>query len=177
MAYTGINEVKAVLTRRGEELRWSDTDIENAIDLAERIINAYCGRHFYDEATTEIHMPYNGLVILDCWPIMRMISVKDAETGDDIDYTIRSAELGHMWVSSDSFVKITYTYNDPSNPVPADVARVAAETAANILTLAHEAYTDLRLGDIDMAGPEGGRYLTSSLRAILTRYRCVGIPR
>ena len=134
-------------------------------------MNAYCGRHFYDSPAVEIHVPVDGVVALDVWPVVEIISVVRAGTDEEVEYRLSDPTWGHLRVYTDEPVKVVYTYNDPQSPVPADISAVTAEVAANILSLAYEAYGDIRLGDLSISGPEGDRYLTPSLRAILTPYR------
>lgn len=171
--YVGIPEVKAVLERRSEDIRWSDNDIENAIELAERVVNAFCGRHFYNEPAHEVHAPITGLICCDVWPIISVSKVVDAETGEDVEFDVLAFSWGHIRVHGDRLIKITYTYNDPDNPVPVPVSKATAEIAANILTLGHEAYEMIRLGDISIQGETAERYIPCTIQEILRDYRRV----
>ncbi len=164
--YCSIDDVKLALKLLGEE-PGEDEAIEEAARLAANLIDSYTGRHFRAEPVTESHEPIEGQVLLNHWPLVELVEAKDKD-GEPVEWEEIDPRIGLIRVFTSERVWITYYYNDPQNPVPEDVKRLAARLAAKLLTLPPEELGRVSAGEVSL---ELKGLLGSEARWVLLKYR------
>ncbi len=177
MAYTTTEGVRAVLAMRrepGDTSTYANEAVERAITYAEMLVDTYCGRHFraVDEIEERVpgYEPGYGWHILTGHPILSVSEVVDSEDAV-VPYEIISHALGIVSVGTAGVVRITYTYNDPANPCPAEIANITAQVAANILANPPSWLKSTGTPIPMLLDDPPAVYLPADIRAVLNRYK------
>lgn len=144
--YCQLDDIRRELEAQAEEIP-PDELLVLAGERASDIIEAFTGRHFRAEPHVEVARPLEGWVLLEHWPVVELLAVRDLE-GTPVDALLVNPKIGDMWVNSSEPVSVEYLYNDPDNPVPEDIRRVCAWLAARLLAGPPGHVAKLRAGEL-----------------------------